>query len=112
MTRNSPKAAAAGGSDRQLPHVVAVSGSVSDLRARLTSFIVLLVTQHMHALASSGEPCDLWGGGGGGGGVARCCRLCDLNAGCENTRGYAASRRSPHRYLQRFHKSRRAGQAR
>lgn len=65
LTRNSPKAAAAGGSDRQLPHVVAVSGSVSDLRARLTSFIVLLVTQYVHALASSGEPCDLWEGGVG-----------------------------------------------
>lgn len=47
LTMRSPKPAAAGGSDRQLPHVVTVSGSALGRRSAVTSLILLLAAQHV-----------------------------------------------------------------
>lgn len=58
LTMRSLKPAAAGGSDRQLPHVVTVSGSVSDLRSK--GYVIYRFSGYAaRVLAFSGEPGDL-----------------------------------------------------
>lgn len=109
LTMRSPKAAAAGSSDRQRPYVATVSGHQSGPPFPFPSFLLF-------AGVKLRSVCVFWPSVLNGvtshvcfcGCVTLCCHLCDLNTGCAKTQVYVAfgyiSRRSRHRYPRRFHK--------
>lgn len=96
LTMRIPKPAAAGGSDK----TTSARGETSwiSVGPPLEGYLILRFAEYPAHVCSRLQWWTVWPHACGSLAVCvtLCCHLCDLNTGCEKTRGYVASRHSRH----------------